>query len=45
MTSLANTTHMPRRPQTVQTEMKLLAYEKYGIIQLTEEGRKIENFF
>ena len=24
--------------------MKLLAYEKYGIIQLTEEGRKIGEF-
>lgn len=32
--------------KTVQklAEMKLLAYEKYGIIQLTEEGRKIGEF-
>jgi len=32
--------------KTVQklTEMGLLAYEKYGIIQLTEEGKKIGDF-
>jgi len=32
--------------KTVQklTEMGLLAYERYGIIQLTEEGKKIGNF-
>lgn len=48
MTSLAQQLNVQASSatKTVQklAEMKLLAYEKYGIIQLTEEGRKIGEF-
>jgi DtxR family Mn-dependent transcriptional regulator len=48
MTSLAEQLNVqaPSATKTVQklTEMGLLAYEKYGIIQLTEKGAKIGNF-
>jgi DtxR family Mn-dependent transcriptional regulator len=48
MTSLAEQLNVqaPSATKTVQklTEMGLLAYERYGIIQLTEKGTKIGNF-
>lgn len=48
MTSLARQLNVqaPSASKTVQklSKMGLLAYEKYGIIELTDKGRKVGNF-